>query len=64
MTELTWKLRGPAGEELRETERFESQADAEAWMGANWSALLGEGAETVSLVRDGEVVYDMGLREA
>jgi hypothetical protein len=33
-------------------------------MGANWSALLDEGAETVSLVRDGEVVYDMGLREA
>ncbi len=64
MAELTWKLQGPAGEELRETERFESQDDAEAWMGANWSALLDEGAETVSLVRDGEVVYDMGLREA
>ncbi len=64
MADVTWKLLGPAGEELRETERFESQEDAEAWMGAHWSGLLDEGAESVSLIRDGEVLYDMGLREA
>lgn len=64
MAEFTWKLRGPSGEELRETESFASQADAEAWMGAHWSGLLDEGAETVSLVSGGERIYEMGLREA
>lgn len=64
MAAFTWKLRGPSGEELRETESFASQAEAEAWMGAHWSALLDEGAESVSLVGDGEPLYDMGLREA
>ena len=64
MAEFKWKLRGPGGEELRETEAFSSQADAEAWMGAHWSGLLDEGAETVLLVGDGETLYEMGLDEA
>ena len=64
MAEFTWKLRGASGEELRDTESFSSQADAEAWMGAHWSALLDEGAETVALVADGGTLYEMGLREA
>lgn len=64
MADFFWKLRGPAGEELRETETFESQADAEAWMGAHWSELLDEGAESVSLVSRDQTLYDMGLREA
>lgn len=64
MAGYTWKLRGPSGEDLRETERFESQADAEAWMGAHWSALLDEGAESVVLANEGTTVYEMGLREA
>lgn len=64
MAEFRWKLRAPSGEELRETEAFASQADAESWMGAHWSALLDEGAESVSLVSDGDTVYDMGLRES
>lgn len=64
MAEFKWKLRGASGKELRETEAFASQADAEAWMGTNWSGLLDEGAESVSLVHDGETLYDMGLREA
>jgi hypothetical protein len=64
MAVFAWKLRGPSGEDLRETETFASQADAETWMGAHWAALLEEGAETVALVGDGETLYDMGLREA
>ncbi len=64
MAEYTWKLRGPAGEELRETEPFPSQGEAEAWMGAHWSDLLDEGGESVSLMSDGKVLYEMGLREA
>lgn len=64
MADFTWKLRGAAGEELRATEAFESQAEAEAWMGAHWSELLDEGAESVSLVSHDRTVYDMGLRES
>ena len=64
MAEFVWKLHGPAGEELRATEAFDSQDEAEAWMGAQWASLLDEGAETVSLVRGDETLYRMGLREA
>lgn len=64
MADFTWKLRGASGEALRETESFPSQSEAEAWMGAHWSELLDEGAESVSLVGDGSTLYDMGLREA
>jgi hypothetical protein len=64
MGEFFWKLRGPAGEDAGESERFAAQEEAEAWMGTHWSRLLDEGAETVSLVRDEDVLYDMGLREA
>ncbi len=63
MAGYLWKLHGPAGEDLRATDTFASQEEAEAWMGAEWSSLLDEGAETVSLVRDGETLYRMGLRE-
>ncbi|HEX2296628.1 MAG TPA: hypothetical protein VHN37_15150 [Actinomycetota bacterium] len=63
MAEFVWKLHGPSGEDLRATEPFASKDEAEAWMGAEWASLLDEGAETVSLVRDGDVLYRMGLRE-
>ncbi len=63
MAGYLWKLHGPAGEDLRETEPFASREEAEAWMGAEWASLLEEGAETVSLVHDGERLYRMGLRE-
>lgn len=64
MAGYLWKLHGPAGEELRATEPFSSREEAEAWMGAEWAALLDEGAETVSLVSGDETLYRMGLREA
>jgi hypothetical protein len=63
MADFVWKLHGPAGEDLRTTESFPSREEAEAWMGAEWAALLDEGAETVSLVRGDETLYRMGLRE-
>lgn len=64
MADFFWRMRGPAGEDLGESERFAAQDEAEGWMGAHWSRLLDEGAETVSLVRGADVLYDMGLREA
>ena len=63
MAGYLWKLHGPAGEELRATEAFASQEEAEAWMGAEWATLRAEGAESVSLFDGEEVVYDMGLGE-
>lgn len=63
MAGYVWKLHGPAGDDLRETEPFPTREEAEAWMGAEWASLLEEGAETVSLVHDGERLYRMGLRE-
>jgi hypothetical protein len=56
-------LHDAAGGDMRATESFESKEEAEAWMGAEWASLLQEGAEEVSLVAGGDVVYRMGLRE-
>ncbi|MDQ3916596.1 MAG: hypothetical protein M3323_14900 [Actinomycetota bacterium] len=64
MPGYVWKLHGPRGDELRQTDPFLSKEEAEAWMGAEWSSLLDEGAETVSLVHGDETLYRMGLREA
>ena len=59
-----WVLHDSEGTDLRSSEDFESQADAEAWMGERWQSLLDEGAETVTLLEDDAKVYKMGLREA
>jgi hypothetical protein len=63
MADFTWKLHGPSGDELRQTDAFASKEEAEAWMGAEWASLLDEGAETVSLMRGDDTLYRMGLRE-
>lgn len=58
-----WVLHDASGTDLRATEDLASKDEAEAWMGAEWAALLEEGAATVSLM-DGDVrLYQMGLRE-
>jgi hypothetical protein len=59
-----WVLHDASGTDLRSTEDFTTKESAEAWMGSEWSALLDEGAETVSLMDGDERVYRMGLREA
>lgn len=64
MADYVWKLHDAAGRDLRTTEPFGSRDEAEAWMGAEWSSLLDEGAETVSLVHGEETLYRMGLRDA
>ncbi len=58
-----WVLHDLKGTDLRHTELFDSQADAEGWMGTNWARLLDEGAESVSLMDGDEHVYKMGLRD-
>ena len=57
-----WVLHDAEGKDLRATEEFDSKESAEAWMGAEWAALLDEGAETVSLMDGDNAQYRMGLR--
>lgn len=57
-----WVLHDPSGKDMRSSEEFESKESAEAWMGQVWAELLGEGAETVSLIHEGQHEYRMGLR--
>jgi hypothetical protein len=64
MPSFRWMLHAADGSELRASEEFDSKEAAEAWMGSEWSSLLDEGAETVSLMQDTERLYRMGLREA
>ena len=64
MSTWRWILNDVSGAELRSSEDFASKEEAEAWMGTNWSALLEEGGETVTLMSDDASVYRMGLREA
>lgn len=59
-----WILHDAAGTDLRASEDFASQADAEAWMGSEWASLLDEGAESVTLMDGDDKLYRMGLREA
>jgi hypothetical protein len=42
-------------------EAFASQADAESWIGENFRTLLDEGVDTVTLLEDGSVTYEMSL---
>jgi hypothetical protein len=64
MPGFTWVLISADGRELRTSEAFTSKEEAEAWMGSEWSALLDEGAEFVSLREDGDQHYKMSLLEA
>ena len=64
MAAFRWVLHDAEGSDLRATESFPTKEEAEEWMGENWSSLLAEGAETVSLMSVQEQLYEMGLREA
>lgn len=44
------------GEPTTET-AFPTQGDAETWFGETWQELADAGVESVTLLRDGEVVY-------
>lgn len=61
MMAFYWKLHDAGGDDMRSTQAFESRDEAEEWMGEQWAALAGEGAESVSLLSDGEELYRMSL---
>jgi hypothetical protein len=67
MSTFAWRYETPDGSTLTSPDlpesTFPSQADAETWVGESWRDLLAAGAEQVSLLRDGDVVYGpMSLR--
>lgn len=64
MSTFHWTLLDSEGKGLRSSETFASKEEAEAWMGAEWAALLEEGAESVALMEGDSRLYEMGLREA
>jgi hypothetical protein len=55
-------MKDAAGADAGASRDFPERAEAEAWMGDNWSSLLSGGAEVAALLEDGEVAYEMGLR--
>jgi hypothetical protein len=67
MNAWTWRYEAADGSTVEgaqlPAQSFPSQADAESWVGESWRDLTAAGVETVSLLRDGDVVYGpMSLR--
>ena len=64
VSDAYWVLQDSEGKEIRTTETWSSQADAEAWMGKAWQELSDEGAAFVVLRSGDETIYRMSLAEA
>ncbi|KRV49916.1 hypothetical protein AQ490_18410 [Wenjunlia vitaminophila] len=64
----TWRFEssdGTAVTPVVEPEEFSTQGDAETWVGEHWQELRDGGADRVTLLDDGGVVYGpMSLHEA
>lgn len=56
-----WVLLDRSGSEMRSTQEFSSQAEAEGWLASEWQGLADEGAASVSLRGDAGEVYEMSL---
>lgn len=58
---FTWTYGRTDGTEVSDlglaSTAFPSQADAEAWLSQEWATLADAGVASVTLLRDGEVVY-------
>lgn len=54
----SWRFETNRGEIVsRESSRFPTQAEAEAWIGESWQELLDAGVDAVSLLEGDRVVY-------
>ena len=62
MPAYSWIVHHEDGRDLRTTQDFDSQEDAEAWLGREWSALAAAGGDSVSLTAGDELVYRMSLQ--
>lgn len=61
-----WRFETSLGDVIdRESGRFPTQGEAEAWIGESWQELLADGVESVTLFEgDREVYGPMSLRPA
>ena len=59
-----WVVQDGTGADIRTSESFATQADAEAWMGGAWEDLAAGGGAFVVLTSDDETIYRMSLAEA
>lgn len=60
----TWRLQDHTGATVPgpDVPRFDSQSDAESWLGETWSDLLDDGISAVTLLDGDRVEYaDMSL---
>ncbi|MFN2525088.1 MAG: hypothetical protein ABR505_02320 [Actinomycetota bacterium] len=62
MAEFRWGFRDASGADAGSSQTFDSKEQAEEWMGQRWADLLAGGTETVTLMSNGEDLYEMGLR--
>ncbi|GAB3302743.1 hypothetical protein EK0264_02215 [Epidermidibacterium keratini] len=55
----TWRLESESGEPVTgiDVPEFESQGDAETWVGDEWQGLLEQGVDSVSLLEGDRVEY-------
>jgi hypothetical protein len=59
-----WEVHDAAHDSLRTAGPFDTQELAEDWLRVKWEDLRAEGAHSVTLLNDEEIVYDMGLEPA
>ena len=60
---VRWILLDESGGDIRATEEFASQPEAEEWLGQQWQTLADEGASAVSLRSEEGEIYEMSLAE-
>jgi hypothetical protein len=61
MAAFRWVLLDESDAEMRSSESFASQPEAESWLTSNWRELADEGTASVSLRAEEDVVYTMRL---
>lgn len=60
---MRWVLLGEDGGDMRSTDEFTSQGEAEEWLAQHWQQLAGEGASAVSLRSEEGEIYEMSLAD-
>jgi hypothetical protein len=61
---FVWVIRDSDRDAMRTTEAFDSKTSAEEWLRDHWESLLDEGACSVVLRADDQILYEMGLEPA
>ncbi|QWC86758.1 hypothetical protein KLP28_02685 [Nocardioidaceae bacterium] len=60
----TWRYETADGHVTGHSETFDSQSDAETWLGTEFEDLLEHGVDKVTLLEGERVAYGMSLHES